>query len=205
MFYIFWPFIFSGNVIKIYEVYLLNCIGNWWSPPGLSIHRWWVIVDRDVWWQGQDVMFLPEWSDLHKGWNSFAFVPRPQPDPAPLSLHREERWNSVCSFLSRVLKLSARLLCLHMAWRPSPERHVRGPPQRSRETMSPFRENPQKGLGQIPNSPESCHCLTLQIMFSSIEVTMRGSSQKSIYNPIYVHPLDEMWLCNYQLMCLPPY
>lgn len=167
MFYIFWPFIFSGNVIKIYEVYLLNCIGNWWSPPGLSIHRWWVIVDRDVWWQGQDVMFLPEWSDLRKGRDSFAFVPSPQPHPAPPSLHHGERWDSVCSFLCRVLKLSARLPCPQMAWRPSPERHVRSPPQRSREKTSSFRENPQRGLWQIPNPPESCHCLALHTCFQA--------------------------------------
>jgi hypothetical protein len=72
MFYIFWPFIFSGDVIKIYEVYLLNCIGNWWSPPGLSICRWWVIVDSDMWRQGQDLTFLPEWSYLLKGQSSSA-------------------------------------------------------------------------------------------------------------------------------------
>lgn len=78
MFYIFWPFIFSGDVIKIYEVYLLNCIGNWWSPPGLSICRWWVIVDSDMWWQGQVMILLPEWSYLFKGQSSSTFSHNPQ-------------------------------------------------------------------------------------------------------------------------------
>lgn len=78
MFYIFWPFIFSGDVIKIYEVYLLNCIGNWWSPPGLSICRWWIIVDSDMWWQGQVMILLPEWSYLFKGQSSSTFNRNPQ-------------------------------------------------------------------------------------------------------------------------------
>lgn len=82
MFYIFWPFIFSGDVIKIYEVYLLNCIGNWWSPPGLSIWRWWVIVDSDMWWQGQVMILLPEWSYLFKGQSSSTFNCNPSSSKA---------------------------------------------------------------------------------------------------------------------------
>lgn len=91
MFYIFWPFIFSGDVIKIYEVYLLNCIGNWWSPPGLSICRWWVIVDSDMWWQGQAMMFLPEWSYLYKGQSSSTLNNNPQLQQGMLL----RRWASV--------------------------------------------------------------------------------------------------------------
>lgn len=100
MFYIFWPFTFSGKVIKIYEVYLLNCIGNWWSPPGLSMWRWWVIVDEGdvVTRAGRDVSATVKPPGPRT--EALCLVPWPPILPSPRGRERQ----IVCPFLCRVLK-----------------------------------------------------------------------------------------------------